>query len=400
MRATVITFLTLLVTLLFSIGASSAETMPGKTDVAVDKPKWTITFDQPIDFETVDGEVSLIDDNGDTISMTLEQQSDDQLLVIPNREYDYETTYQLTIGTGVESAQGEPLQELVEFQFTTASQVEDVAVPAWASDIVTSAENTPRLDTLDNHHRGEWHMYRESSIDLRGLAYEGDDLVGGFTKAPGDDIAGVAVGDSLSDYEAANLGDAESILEVGDRRYQFDGKGERYLHTIDGHQVIYYYDVHDDRIATIQWLGDQYFGSGGYHGTLSNVEDSEQLMMYLINQERALRDYNTLTLDSTMSDIARDHAIDMKERDYFAHDTLEGITPRDRMEESGYPLAYSGENIAAGQGFVLSAHEGLMNSEDHRDNLLFDDYDYIGVGITQGDSTFTNYFAQNFYSLR
>jgi len=73
-----------------------------------------------------------------------------------------------------------------------------------------------------------------------------------------------------------------------------------------------------------------------YGGNLLYYSELELQIHQLINNERQKYGLQPLAYDNTLSIIAREHSRDMEERNYFAHDTPEGIEPADRGYKYGY----------------------------------------------------------------
>src|SRR5204863_3532418 len=71
--------------------------------------------------------------------------------------------------------------------------------------------------------------------------------------------------------------------------------------------------------------------------------------------------------------------------------------PAERIAKTGYKISTWGENIAGGPRVSPRAAFDLwMNSEPHRKNILSDQYEEIGIGITRddrGEVYFTQVFA-------
>ena len=68
-----------------------------------------------------------------------------------------------------------------------------------------------------------------------------------------------------------------------------------------------------------------------------------------------------------------------------------------RIEEDDLYYTMAGENLAYGQTSSIFAHEGLMNSLGHRENILQAKYEYLGVGVSfNGDNH--PYYTENFYT--
>lgn len=109
-------------------------------------------------------------------------------------------------------------------------------------------------------------------------------------------------------------------------------------------------------------------------------EDSENEMLNLINQERKSRGLNELKMDDHLQEIGRNHSRDMFERGYFSHYNPEGLSPFDRLRSEGIVYVYAGENLALAPD-VNKAHQGLMDSEGHRENILNPNFNKIGIGV-------------------
>ena len=73
----------------------------------------------------------------------------------------------------------------------------------------------------------------------------------------------------------------------------------------------------------------------------------------------------------------------MLQRGYFSHYNPENKSPFDRMESYGINYGFAGENLALAPSASL-AHQGLMNSQGHRANILSPNYKKVGIGIVDG----------------
>ncbi len=93
-------------------------------------------------------------------------------------------------------------------------------------------------------------------------------------------------------------------------------------------------------------------------------------------------------MESHLQAAAQTHAKDMKNNDYFEHNTLDGQTPTDQIRSAGYPLTgswHTGQNIAMGQTTVEQVMNDWMNSPGHRANILSKNYREIGIGFYQNE---------------
>lgn len=123
-------------------------------------------------------------------------------------------------------------------------------------------------------------------------------------------------------------------------------------------------------------------------GTESSGEDKDYAkeMLEQINAIRLEEGLQPLQADDRLAAVARRKAQDMIENDYFAHDSPDHGTPFDMLQEEGIGYALAGENLAAADS-INSALDKLMESPEHRDNILEERFDKIGLGIVEGGSS-------------
>src|SRR3989338_7283148 len=110
---------------------------------------------------------------------------------------------------------------------------------------------------------------------------------------------------------------------------------------------------------------------------------SEQKMFELINQERVKYGVKPLIFSQNLTEVGRGHSKDMFEQGYFSHYSPEGKDVGDRLADATIPYTYAGENLALAPD-VIRAHNGLINSEGHRRNILDPAFKKIGIGAIDG----------------
>ncbi|MBA8927361.1 uncharacterized protein YkwD [Kutzneria viridogrisea] len=120
----------------------------------------------------------------------------------------------------------------------------------------------------------------------------------------------------------------------------------------------------------------------------------ENEVLALVNKERRANGCGDLHWDDRLALAARKHSQDMAVRNYFSHDTPEGVDPWQRIKAVGYADP-SGENIAAGQNSPESVMTSWMNSPGHRANILNCSFKALGVGEYKGGS-YGFYWTQDF----
>ncbi len=108
---------------------------------------------------------------------------------------------------------------------------------------------------------------------------------------------------------------------------------------------------------------------------------AEQSLINMINNERVRAGLNALEIDRELSKVARLKSEDMDKNNYFSHTSPTYGSPFTMIKDFGITYRNAGENIAKTYS-VERAHEGFMNSEGHRRNILTPGFTHIGVGIS------------------
>lgn len=128
---------------------------------------------------------------------------------------------------------------------------------------------------------------------------------------------------------------------------------------------------------------------------MSQASTLEREMLNLINAERASRGLDSVQLELRLNASAEEHSQWMLESGNFSHTGEGGSSATQRMRDAGFVLSGSwatAENIAwqsqGGEpGFsddVVDLHNALLNSPNHRANILNPNLAYIGIGIEIG----------------
>ena len=121
----------------------------------------------------------------------------------------------------------------------------------------------------------------------------------------------------------------------------------------------------------------------------------EQQVVKLVNAERAKAGLNPLKSDWELARVARYKSMDMRDRNYFAHQSPTYGTPFEMITSFSIEYRYAGENIAAGQRSPEEVVKAWMNSSGHRANILNRNFTKIGLGFIQG-GTYQMYWTQLF----
>ncbi|MCY9430898.1 CAP domain-containing protein [Bacillus spizizenii] len=102
----------------------------------------------------------------------------------------------------------------------------------------------------------------------------------------------------------------------------------------------------------------------------SSVSAYEKKVVELTNAERQKQGLKPLQIDETLSKSARAKSQDMKDKNYFDHQSPTYGSPFDMMKSFGISYKTAGENIAKGQKTPEEVVKAWMNSEGHRKNIL------------------------------
>ena len=145
---------------------------------------------------------------------------------------------------------------------------------------------------------------------------------------------------------------------------------------------------------TVKPQGDETVNLNFTTNELSIDPSSEQAMLNMVNEERKKMGIKTLTFDSSLQAVARNHATDMFKRGYFSHNSPEGTTPFDRMKNADITYETAGENLALTPNVEI-AHTGLMNSPGHKANILNVEFGKVGIGVIDG-GVYGKMFVQEF----
>ena len=112
----------------------------------------------------------------------------------------------------------------------------------------------------------------------------------------------------------------------------------------------------------------------------------------LVNSTRSQEQISPLlTVDQVLAEVARRHSEAMRDQGFFSHVAPDGSDLRSRLREAGVSFRTAGENLAQVQNSVdpaAHAHGLLMESSSHRENILSEKYDLLGVGVAKQGNTY------------
>jgi uncharacterized protein YkwD len=123
-----------------------------------------------------------------------------------------------------------------------------------------------------------------------------------------------------------------------------------------------------------------------------------QVLLGMVNEERAKAQLAPLVLDDALSRIADAHVSDMIDAGFVAHTSKTTGSAADRVARAGIRTSIVLENI--GRGYSLrEVHEGLLASPGHRGNILNELVTHIGIGVRASpESGHTAYLVTELYT--
>lgn len=111
---------------------------------------------------------------------------------------------------------------------------------------------------------------------------------------------------------------------------------------------------------------------------------SDRELLNLTNYERAQNGLPPLTLNSKLSNAAKNKGAHMFQFNYWAHFAPDGTSPWDFIKGEGYEYTFAGENLAKGYTNSYDAVKAWMASPTHKANILSSQYSEVGFAIIQG----------------
>lgn len=187
------------------------------------------------------------------------------------------------------------------------------------------------------------------------------EIVGGYIGGLGQSLEGITVGASYS----------------GDVVTEQNGKSIQVLvDKFEGGKVLgiyWYYTYPAAKDAMREMEKDT---------SAQKQNDEEKLYVELVNLTRVHHTLPTVAINDIVMRVARDHSTDMYENNYFSHTSLNQDSPVHRLAAAGLTEYRTwGENISKGYVTTFHAHNGWMNSEGHRHNILNEAFKEIGFGV-------------------
>lgn len=128
---------------------------------------------------------------------------------------------------------------------------------------------------------------------------------------------------------------------------------------------------------------------------IDQIKAIEHQVIQLVNEERAKAGLKPLRPNWELSRVARHKSEDMRDRNYFSHQSPTYKDPFTMIKAYGINYSAAAENIAMGQTTPSQVMKSWMSSQGHRSNILNASFTQIGVGLAIG-GTGKYYWTQMF----
>lgn len=253
-----------------------------------------------------------------------------------------------------------------------------------------------------NEYGTEWHAYHDNYSNFFMVFYNENDQVAGMytNQSLISSQNGIEIG-TVKEKVLEKLGKPLDGMRKGLIMYQLPKDRDYDIFQMNNCYITVFYDKHENNTVTAMQVvsEDTENLKNEMYADSSEVlkEGFEYQLFDLTNASRVEHGLNPLTWDEHVRKTAREHSDDMAQNAYFSHTNLAGQSPFDRMKEDEIQFLVAGENLAYGQFSSIFAHEGLMNSIGHRENILQTEFEFLGVGVAFNTDS-QPYFTENFYS--
>ncbi|WP_449539892.1 CAP domain-containing protein [Ferdinandcohnia sp. Marseille-Q9671] len=256
-----------------------------------------------------------------------------------------------------------------------------------------------------------WWVYNSDPKNYIQVGIENNKVVTVFGTGDNVNISPFHIGQPIEELQSKGLIKPEISLSVEKNPYRFE-LTEQELNTnpliaMGSVYVQLYVDTFTKSISSVRFLDGKTLiklrpYELAYRGELLSANEVSSNEWKLIEQGntaqildlsniiRMRHGIPPLKWDEQTAEVAYLHSKDMSTNQYFDHvsPTKGGLAERLAQGNVSYLLA--GENIAAKYIDGIAAVEGWLNSEGHRDTLLHEEYNYLGVGV------YEKYYTQNF----
>ncbi|WP_342389153.1 CAP-associated domain-containing protein [Salinicoccus bachuensis] len=281
-----------------------------------------------------------------------------------------------------------PAYDMSGIHEVNSAQTQDVEVT------MESEYDIQGQEVLGSEYAGDFVIEEDYGRFRMVLVNEGQ-VTGAYTNS--DDVSIDNINIEGMDRESVRkvYGEPEDSIKKGWKRLRVDSN-EYAVYDLKDRYVYFFYDLHEeDKVNGALVVMKEEVEAGEALYNHPPAEDNSRMNHLLVNATRFEYDVEPLETYDRAGVAAQGHSEDMAERNYFDHDSPDGETLKDRVEEAGVQYRMAGENIAMGHTSPIFSHHSLMNSIDHRVNTLKPAFTHLGTGTAYNDEN-VPYYTENY----
>lgn len=133
--------------------------------------------------------------------------------------------------------------------------------------------------------------------------------------------------------------------------------------------------------------GPSHFAAPDRRLSVAEVQLDPESARAAINDYRARKGLQPLTLNPRLTKAAKRHSADLARHDRISHKGSDGSNPWKRVNGAGYEPRLAAENVGAGQRSLGEVIQGWKDSPGHNRNLLLPDATQMGIALVKDPGT-------------
>jgi hypothetical protein len=281
-----------------------------------------------------------------------------------------------------------PTYDMSTIHEINSAQTQDIEV-AMESEYDISGQ-----EVLGSEYAGEF-VVEEDYGRFRMVLVNDGLVTGAYTNS--DDVSIDNINIEGMDRESVReaYGEPEESIKKGWKRLRVDSN-EYAVYDLKDRYVYFFYDLHEeDKVNGTLVVMKEEVEAGKELYNHPEAADNSRMNHVLVNATRYEYGVKPLEAYEEAGMAAQGHSEDMAENNYFNHDSPDGETLKDRVEEAGVQYRMAGENIAMGHTSPIFSHHSLMNSMEHRVNMLKPAFTHLGTGTAYNDEDIP-YYTENY----
>lgn len=223
---------------------------------------------------------------------------------------------------------------------------------------------------LDSEFNCPVYIYNDDYSSLVFVYVKSDDVIGYYTNA--------------TQFEACGIKSTYDLEEISRVTLDYGGcKTSDYINRM-------WHDVNNELTSILVMipsidpdeLTTFYLPTAG-----SNIiTNMEKMYFELVNGFRGRKGIPSVYFDNEMSNVSRSHSKDMTKRDYFSHNSPEGVTPFERLQNAGISYTMAAEIITGDMCLsTLYNISSFIGSPGHYEVMMDAKYTKAGPGVSLGD---------------